>query len=180
MPTPPPVSRRTALGGAVLTVGLVTGCTAPGPDGSRTKPTGSREDPDVALLTSVLASERRLLDRVVSIAARHRDLSVAQSAAVAGARAAHRAHVDLLRAGEPSGSPSPSGSAGTTAAPAHVPGTPGSALLALARAEEEASRSHAQAATAARSGPFARVLASMAAASAQQAVHLRGAAGDRR
>jgi hypothetical protein len=54
------------------------------------------------------------------------------------------------------------------------------ALLALAAAEEHQSGSVRQDALAARSGAFARVLASMAAAAAQQSVHLRAAARDHR
>jgi hypothetical protein len=183
VPTPLPVSRRTALGGtvlaAVLAGGLAAGCTAPGRRGSGTRPQGSPADPDVTLLSAALDSERRLLDRVSATVRRHPGLS----ATLAGARAAHRAHVDLLRAGAPSSSPtaSPSASAsasGSTAPP--VPGTPAAALLALAGAEDDQSGSVRKDALAARSGAFARVLASMAAAAAQQAVHLRAAAGEHR
>jgi hypothetical protein len=182
VPTPLPVSRRTALGGAVAAAGLVAGCTAPGSDGPRSAAGAGRQDPDVTLLSAVLASERRLLDRVVATLRRRPDLSVAQSAALAGARATHRAHVDLLRAGAPTESPSPSGSgsASSTATAAPVPGTAAAALLALAGAEADQSGSVRHAALAARSGAFARVLASMAAAAAQQAVHLRAASKDHR
>jgi hypothetical protein len=160
----------------------LAGCTAPGPDESPSAPRASREDPDVVLLAAVLASEQRLLDRVVATLRRHPDLPAAQSAALAGARATHRAHVDLLQAGGPSESPSPSGSGSpsTTATATPVPRTATAALLALAGAEDDQSGSVRHEALAARSGAFARVLASMAAAAAQQAVHLRGASRDHR
>ncbi|MDX6302941.1 MAG: hypothetical protein QOF53_4155 [Nocardioidaceae bacterium] len=182
MPTPPPVSRRTALGGAVVAAGLVAGCTAPGSDAPPRAAGPRREDPDVALLSAVLASEQRLLDRVVATLRRHPDLPATQSAALAGARTTHRAHVALLRAGAPSDSPSPSvsASASSTATATPVPGRAAAALLALAGAEDDQSGSVRHAALAARSGAFARVLASMAAAAAQQAVHLRAGSKDRR
>ena len=50
------------------------------------------------------------------------------------------------------------------------------AFLAVARAEDNLGQTLRRAAFTARSGPFARVLAAMAAASAQQAVGIRGLA----
>jgi hypothetical protein len=179
VPRPLPVSRRTALG-AVVAAGLSAGCTGPASEESGDARTGAPEDPDVALVSEALATERHLLDRVVATVRRHPDLATA----LAGARATHRAHVRLLRAGvpasTPTASPSASGSPSTTATAAPVPRTAPSALLDLAAAEEHLGRSVGQDALAARSGAFARVLASMAAAAAQQAVHLRAAAREHR
>jgi len=179
VPRPLPVTRRTALG-AVAAAGLSAACTGPAPEESGGEPAGARQDPDVALVSAALASERHLLDRVVATVRRHPDLSTT----LAGARTTHRAHVRLLRAGVPASTPTPSPSASrspsTTASAAPVPGTAPSALLALAAAEEHLGRSVGQDALAARSGAFARVLASMAAAAAQQAVHLRAAAREHR
>ncbi len=161
------LSRRTALGGLVVGTGAVlTGCTAA--SGVRHKspsPSPAPEDPDVTLAAAVLGQEQAMLDQVVATARRHPRLT----GAVAGARAAHRAHVALLTRAVPTGG------AARGAAPRrvlHVPKAPGAALAALAHAEDRLAGTGRDHALAARSGAFARVLASMAAAAAQQSTHL--------
>jgi hypothetical protein len=169
------VPRRTAIGAAAaLAATVITGCTVQ--HGSRSTPSASasrsggsaREptDPDVALAAAVLRSERAMLERVLATARRHPRLA----ASVSGARAAHQAHVTLLTRAVPEESRSTA--AAPTVEPSQVSGRPRSALAALARAETRHSATGRRHAAVARSGPFARVLASMAAASAQQAVHL--------
>lgn len=139
--------------------------------------TAPRTDPDVALAAAVVAAEQDMLDRLDATAARHPGLA----RLVADARATHAAHVDLLADAapdEPSPSASPTASTGSspTAAPASRPRVPrdaAQALRALARHEDELSLADKRSAFAAESGAFARVLASMAAAAAQQAAVLR-------
>ena len=53
-----------------------------------------------------------------------------------------------------------------------MPGTPAAAVAALVKAEEALRHAHVAGALRADSGPFARVLAGMAAAAAQQGVVL--------
>lgn len=191
MPTPEPVSRRTALVGlagvggvaAAVLAGCTSGRAGPGPTaptptstGTPTRtstgtPTGPAPDPDVALAAETLVVEQAMLDRVLATQRRHPRLT----GPLAASRAAHRAHVDLL------------GTAVTDCAEAaptrrtpEVPAAPDAALAALARAEDRIADSGRRSALAAESGAFARVLASMAAAAAQLAVVHADAAGARR
>ena len=176
MPLPPPVSRRTALAGtAALSAALAAGCTADGADPTppRAAPRRAPEGPDVALAARVLGDERAMLERVQATVRRHPGLA----AAVAGARSAHRAHVALLAEAVPSGT-TPSGT--PTPRGPQVPSRPAPALSALARAEERLAAAGRDGAVASQSGAFARVLASMAAAAAQQSVRLADAARARR
>lgn len=188
-PTPRPlpgpvlgaVTRRVTLGGAAaLTAVAVAGCTDDAPRRTVTPPPTRRAgtDPDVLLAATVLADERAMLERVKATTRRHPTLK----ADLAGARAAHRAHVRLLARAVPkqTASPSPSASGTPSARPSPgVPAKPGPALAALARAEDRLSHVGRRSAFAARSGAFARVLASMAAAATQQATQLSAAAQDR-
>ena len=183
MRTPPRLSRRTAVGGAAaLTALVVSGCTRDGAsrtgsgpagsEGSET-PTRSPVPPDVTLAAAVLRDEQSMLDQVAATARRHPGLAET----VSGARSTHRAHVRLLRQAVPDGTrrtpPRP-------VRPGQVPRRPGPALAALVRAETRLSADGQRNAVRAESGSFARVLASMAAASAQQAARLADVAADRR
>jgi hypothetical protein len=187
---PHPLTRRATLGGlAALVASAASGCTGPDPSRAapgtptpsstpstpRTTSTAAAHrpvrDPDVALAATVLHDEQTVLDRVLATVHAHPRLA----GPLAGARSAHRAHVDLLRKAVPDGAVS-------TRPPPHtpsVPATPAGALTALAHAEEQLARQGRRHALDARSGPFARVLASMAAAAAQQAARV-AAAADRR
>ncbi len=188
MPTTPPVrravglTRRTAVGSAAaIGAAVVTGCTPCGVD-RRPRPTPARSadaDPDVALAASALAVEQRMLDLVTATQKRHPALATVLS----GALAAHRAHVALLSDAvpdRPSASASPSVSPSVAPHPQRVPARPAAALSALSRAEDRVGLAGRRHAFAAQSGAFARVLASIAAAAAQQSVVLAGAARERR
>jgi hypothetical protein len=206
--TPEPVSRRTALLGlaglAGLSAPLISGCTGEEPAaGKRPGPTASSSpgaagvdrppvDPDVRLAATVLGAEEAMLERVLATLHSHPRLA----SRLAGARAAHRAHVTLLTRAVP-GSPNsvPTSSGPTSSGPtsggpsghptARPPNRPavssssGAALAALRRAEDRLARANRSSALAAESGAFARALGSMAAAAAQQAVHLARTGGDR-
>ena len=186
MRTPPRLSRRTAVGGAAaLTALVVSGCTQDGASRTRSgpaaiestanseTPTRGPVPPDVALAAAVLRDEQSMLDQVAATARRHPGLAET----VSGARSTHRAHVRLLRQAVPDGTrrtpPRPF-------RPGQVPRRPGPALAALVRAETRLSAVGQHNAVRAESGSFARVLASMAAASAQQAARLADVAEDRR
>jgi hypothetical protein len=188
---PPPgagtLSRRTAVGGAVALAAL-SGCTPRGVD-RRRKP-GARAthspdvDPDVALAAAVLGDEQAALDRVLATVRRHPGLADVLS----GAQSAHQAHVALLikavpRSARASASASPSDVSplvspsvpSATAAGPRVPSRSRPALLVLARQEDRLGLLGRRSAFAAQSGAFARVLASMAAAAAQQSETLSAA-----
>jgi hypothetical protein len=168
-------------GAAALTALVVSGCTDDGdarrpPSAAATSgtPTTSEVPPDVALAVAVLRGEQSMLDRLAATARRHPGLT----ATVAGARSTHRAHVRLLLRAVPDGTPARA--TAREVRPSRVPRRPGPALAALARAESRLSTAGQDNAVRARSGAFARVLASMAAASAQQAERLTALAADRR
>ncbi len=183
------LSRRTALLGAVA-LGTAA-CTPYSLDRDQrpaeaTAPPPAEEprtDPDVPLAAAVLAAEQALVDRVDATVAAHPRLE----RVLAATRDVHAAHVDLLADAAPGGgSPSPSagpsadassspsaGSSPATEEQPPVPRDPARALRALARHEDELSLADKRSAFSAESGSFARVLASMAAAAAQQSAVLR-------
>jgi hypothetical protein len=156
---------------------LVAGCTSSDDSNPSTTRTPAPRhspgtDPDVKIAATVLERERALLERVAATARKHPRLAPE----LASARAAHRAHVALLTKAVPNDTPVRKPAPGS----AHrVPGRPGPALSALAAAETRLSGIGARSSLAARSGPFARVLASMAAAAAQQSARLSAAAAER-
>lgn len=174
---------------------VVTGCTPSGIDRRPRKragaaPTTPDADPDVTLAATVLADEQAMLDRITETVARHPGLH----GRLAAARAAHQAHVDLLTKAvpddarvSPGASPSQEGSLSVspsvtpspTGTPS-VPARPSRALAVLGAEEDRLSLVGRRSAFAARSGAFARVLASMSASAAQHAVALSDAAGGRR
>ena len=189
------LSRRAALLGVVGTA--TVGCS---PYELQTqqrrpaRPTASADarpevDPDVALATTVVAAERALLEQVDATVRRHPRLELA----LAGTRAVHDAHVALLEDAVPDESDAATDDTGaaeppsagtdpeadTEADPTAEPTTPrvprdaARAVRALATAEDELVLTAKQAAFAAQSGAFARVLASLAAAAAQQSATLR-------
>lgn len=154
---------------------LPTGPTDPPPTGSpSSSASGSTtRDHDVRLAAQVLDSEQAMLDRVLAALRAHPRLV----ATLAGARAAHSAHVDLLIGAVPPEARRPA------PAPRRRPVTPRSsaaALSVLAGREDRLARLRTTHALDARSGPFARVLASMSAAAAQQSALLAAAARDQR
>lgn len=176
----PRVSRRAGLAGLAATLGtLAMGCTtdaggsgdrSPGPGAAEPSRTPVGPDPDVALAETVRAAEQDLLDRIDAVVTAYPGLR----GRLEPTRTAHEAHVALLAEASPSGSPSPSPS--TTTAPYRAAGSRTAALTALSRRETRLALLDKQSAFSAQSGAFARVLASMAAAAAQQAVRLRDVA----
>jgi len=153
-------------------------------------------DPDVVVASHTLAAEQAMLDRVGAVIARHPGLQPRLSTVAV----VHQAHVQLLTRAVP-GSASPSGTATGTASPSptgtaspsssgsaspttgpssaspgpdttEVPRKPADAVRWLADHENALCLFDKQQAFTARSGAFARLLASMAAAAAQQAVLL--------
>jgi hypothetical protein len=179
---PREVSRRTALGLLLSTSAVVSGCTPRGLDRRpRSRPAAAAStatgDPDVALAATVLRAEQAMLDRLAVAVHHHPDL-VPELAPV---QAVHRAHVRLLTDAVPDHArpaPTPTASATASASP-RIPGRPAAALAFLGRAEERLILVDKRNAFAAESGAFARVLAGMAAAAAQQAVVLRRSAAVR-
>jgi hypothetical protein len=154
-----PLSRRTVLGSsALLAVGL-SACdevpleqTRPGAFTAPSAAPVPQEDPDRDLLDAALLLEATQVARVARAlrTGQRRPLLVA-------ARRVHQAHIDLLRGDD-------------DAPPAPRLSTPPARVLAnLPSTELSVAEQHAKAALAAQSGPFARVLASMAAAARQQA-----------
>ena len=143
-------------------------------------------DPDVELATTVVAAERALLDRIDATVRRHPRLE----RVLAATREVHDAHVTLLEDAVPDesgaseteteaasdpASPTEPGSTPTdeTSEAPRVPRDRARALRAVAAGEDDLALTAKQAAFSAESGAFARVLASMAAAAAQQSAVLR-------
>jgi hypothetical protein len=139
------------------------------PSPSRTTPHHAPQlDPDVALAASALVQEQNVLDVVLATRQRHKSLR----AVLADPQKVHRQHLKLLMNAVPSSA--------STAPDAHsfvnVPAVPAKALMLVARYEERLAQANRTNAFSAQSGGFARLLASMAASSAQQSVALRGQA----
>lgn len=146
----------------MLTAALATGALGACTTDSTVDPTPA-EDPDAALAMQALAAEAELLALLDAITAdRPRRLRV-----LAANRGVHEAHVQLLREAASTAPDSPTSSA------APFTGDDRTAYLALARAEDRLGQTLRRGAFAAQSGPFARVLAGMAAAAAQQSARLR-------
>lgn len=201
VPSPPPspsrrattLSRRTALLGALGTTTLACSPyelqTQQRPRKVRPTPTTAEApvvDPDVELATTVVAAERALLERIDATVRRHPRLE----RVLAAAREVHGVHVSLLEDAVPDGdraSDEEARTPGPTSSPTEPGATPTDepsqqarvprdrvrALRAVATAEDELALTAKQSSFAAESGAFARVLASMAAASAQQSAVLR-------
>ncbi|HEU4514217.1 MAG TPA: hypothetical protein VFR87_14010 [Nocardioidaceae bacterium] len=191
MPTPfpatpgPRLTRRAALG-AVVGGGLVA-CTPPRRGlerrERRPEPVEPEVDPDVAVATEALAAQTAIIELVRATQERHGSLRRALTPVLA----AHEAHAALLSDAVPaeatasasaspsaSGSPSPSAPAGRRAA---VPKDRTRALKQVVAAEQELTTTTKRHAFKAQSGSFARVLGSMAAAAAQNAVVLASPTG---
>jgi len=137
---PPPLTRRTALGGAVAGVVVLTGCGEHAPRGV------PEVDPDGALVDRA-AAELDELVALVAAAGATRPLR----RVLAPFEALHRAHRAVLPAGSPSD------------APPRVTGTADEDFRLVLRREEQARARFARWALAAESGPLARLLASMSA-----------------
>ncbi|MET1059777.1 MAG: hypothetical protein ABWX84_09275 [Nocardioides sp.] len=160
-----PVLRRTTLAAAplvALSAGLA-GCRW-GPDEDTTpQPTGSTGpasvDDDTEVAATALAATTRVADLVARVAARHRGLA----GVLADVTLMHQAHADLL---------AEAGEASEEAAPRPVPGRSATALALVLTEERGLQQTLAESAGGAASGSFARALASMSAAVAQQRTRL--------
>ena len=126
-------------------------------------------DPDRELLLDALDAEESVRRLVTLARRRHRTLRDL----LAGTEEGHSAHVDLLGGALEDGHRSPRRDRS-------VPGRPRQALDEVRRAERGLATSHAATAMAARSGTFARLMAGLSAAAAQQEVALAQASGPSR
>lgn len=182
MPTPfpatpgPRLTRRAALG--AVAGGALAACTPPERGlrrrEGRPEPVEPEVDPDVAVATEALAAQRAIIDLVRSTQERHGSLRKR----LAPVLAAHEAHAALLSdavpveaSPSPSAAPSTSGSASPDRRTA-VPRDRARALEHVVTAEQTLATTTKRHAFKARSGAFARVLGSVAAAAAQHAVLL--------
>jgi len=186
---------------ALAAVPVLSGCTVggrPEPLPPVHEPTPG-VDPDVVIAGDTLSAEQAMLHRLEAAMARHQGLRplLAPVAAVHQAHAALLTQAvpgsaspspsdSFSASGSPSGSasaatsspaspdptPSATASAGPAQAAPEVPRKPDRTLRWLAGHESDLSLFDKQQAFTARSGAFARLLASMAAAAAQQAVLL--------
>jgi hypothetical protein len=173
------LTRRAALAAAAgLCAGALVGCTQQG-DRRRGRrgeeppePVEPRVDPDVAVAAEALANQRQVLDLLAATEERHPGLARRLAPVVA----AHEAHASLLAdavppdvAAEPTTSPttSPSPTDGPGSGRSRVPRNRARALGRVVAAERELATATKQHAFRARSGGFARLLGSMAAAAAQ-------------
>lgn len=161
---------------AALTVpaASVAGCSLSGPAPERAPAARSADvDPDVALLDRVTGSTATMVALYEGVVERHRALRRDLRPLLA----AHRAHASALGEAAPvggAGSARPGrGGQAPAAGDVGVPDSAGRAVRRLRAAEREASGRLLEASGAALSGPFARLLASMSAASAQHVQVLR-------
>lgn len=166
-PPPPLPSRRSAL--AVLLAAPVTAACSSGRDAVE-RPGSPAPDPDLELLRDARTSEEAMLDLLERTIARHPGLQKH----LAGALVAHTAHVATLAGHDASGSSTESTTPSPTPTP--VPPQATKAVAVVTRAETALSHAQARHAAVAASGPFAALLASLAASAAQQAYLLRSPA----
>ena len=167
-----PLSRRTALSvPAAVAAASVAGCGSTAGPGS---PSTASRDPDEQVLRRAVAREERLRAELRAASRRHRRLG----RALAAVDNVHGEHVVfLVRSLDPA---PPSADTDVPAPDQADPADPADdadAVRGLARSERALARAHAAAALEARSGPFARVLAGIAAAAEQQAHVLDALAG---
>ena len=171
------LSRRAVLGAtAAVTAGALVGCTS---DEDRPRrvtepaPVEPSVDPDVEVAAEALADQQAMLDLLAATRERHRGLGELLAPVVA----AHEAHVAMLSDAVPdkgAASPSPSPE-GTSRRSTRVPRNSRKAVENVVTAEQELTTTAKRHAFRAQSGAFARLLGSMAAASAQYATVLGSA-----
>ncbi|HSJ20902.1 MAG TPA: hypothetical protein VK964_10040 [Nocardioidaceae bacterium] len=170
------MTRRGALAAAAgLAASAVVGCT---PQRQRRRgeeapdPVEPEVDPDVLVAAEALANQEQILDLLGATGERHPRLAPRLAPLVA----AHEAHAALLAdavppdvAAGPTTSPttSPSPTSDPDADPTRVPRNRARAIDRVVAAERELTTATKQHAFRARSGGFARLLGSMAAAAAQ-------------
>lgn len=157
-------TRRTALGLGLGAAGVVVtaGCTLNNPlHEERTPAAEAVRDlsPDVAVAVEAVTLIRGAQTAVTSTGERHPALA----SRLAGLLATHRAHLDAVVHAVPHGVDT-----SATGAAYAVPARPAVALTRLTAAEQSLHDGLVGLALRARSGPFARLLGSMAAAVSQQ------------
>lgn len=162
-------TRRTALGGAVATLGMgvgaLTGCDLDPGSSGRGPAAEPAADPDTGLVDTVLAELRDLTALVSGVGAVHPGLR----RAMAGLRDLHRAHREAL-GDEPADEPVGGAQLDPRTGPAQA--------LALVRSRERRTQGKlADWSVAAESGALARLLACMSAGVAQQLVVLPATVG---
>jgi hypothetical protein len=148
-----PISRRTALGGALVGVGVLAGCDLGSDDpASSQAPSAAPEDPDSGLVEQVGEDVAATLLLIESLRRRHASLRgpLGELARV------HEAHLEVLGSRRRSGRRPPRTNSAAQA------------LTTLSTREKRHQRFLADRAVAAQSGRLARLLASMSAAVAQQ------------
>lgn len=161
------ISRRTAIGlglGAVTTLG-VSGCALNNPLHEESTPAARAVqdlEPDVAVAVEAATALRAALTAATTTGAQHAGLA----ARLAGLVTAHQTHLDRVLSAVPHGVDTSAPSATYV-----VPATPQAALAQLRASEMTLHDGLVGLAMRAQSGPFARLLGSMAAATSQQ---LRG------
>jgi hypothetical protein len=156
------LTRRRALAGIAGTALLVSGCSRLAdqlPDGPVTAPA----DPDRSLLEHAVRAEEAIAERVRETLRRHHALRSRLQETLH----VHEAHLVLLTGPDRTG----------VVQQRRVPGTTSAALAAVVGAERHLEATHVALAMRAQSGAFARVLAGLAAAAAQQATLVPGPGG---
>lgn len=162
-----PLTRRTTLGSALAAPLVLAACDIDPPArDAGPEPTTAPPPEDSALVAAVVA-ELVLARSVIEAAT----LSVPDlTPRLEPVASAHAAHLDVLLGAVPDAEATPS-------APPTVAASPGRALAAVRRSEQRLLREVRRGCAQAASGDLARVLASVAASTAQHAVAL-GPAGD--
>jgi hypothetical protein len=159
VPSPAQPTRRAVVAGLTTAAGLtLAGCSGDA-DPSALGAGDARPvavDPDQALARRARRDEIALLELVRSTSAKHRSLR-------SRLRTAERGHLDHV------GRLTPGTSLSLATRRRRVAPDAARALADVVAAERQLARTHAASALDARSGPLARVIASMSAAAAQQA-----------
>jgi hypothetical protein len=156
VPFPEQPTRRAVVLGLATTTGLtLTGCSSGEVDLPGFPDPEPAPDPDRPLVRRARRAEHDLYELVVNTRKKHRGLKQRL-------KAVQQAHLDHLARLTTTSSLS------VLTQERPVAKSPGRALADVAAAERELARTHAATALDVRSGPLARVIASMSAAAAQQ------------
>lgn len=163
-----PLSRRTTLGSALAAPLVLTACDidppARGSRSSSATPPPPEDSELVAGVVAALVRAQTVLDAAATSAP-------TLAARLAPLRAAHAEHLDVLAGAVPEAEL-------PTGGPASVPPQAARALAVVRRSEQRLLREVREGCLAAASGDLARVLASVAASTAQHGAALAGPAGE--
>lgn len=155
---------------AALVAAPLTAACSSGGDGVERLGSPAEADPDLAVLRAARAAEEAMLDLLERTIARHPGLRKRLASPVV----AHTAHVATLAGHDASGASTASMTPSPTPTP--VPPQATKAVVVVTRAETALSLAQARHAAVAASGPFAALLASLAASAAQQTYLLQSPA----